>query len=119
MISNKLLISIFEGIYIIYMFNFFKTKKNIAHPLSYFDNPILYHPIENSDKPQNMICPLGNYGSYLIGIYLIGRNFMKLKKNILRQINNYILIFILLATLMNFNATLYFMPILIIEYFMI
>ena len=101
------------------MFNYFKTTKNIAHPLSYFDNPILYHPIEKSENPQNMICPLGNYGSYLIGLYLIGRNFINFKKDVLRKINNYILLIIFLATLMNFNATLYFIPILAIEYFMI
>ena len=109
--NNKLLLSILEAIYIIYMFNYFKTTCNIAHPLTYFENPILYHPIENTNNPQNMICPLGNYGSFLIGIYLIARNFI----NIDTKINNYILLCIFLMTLMNFNATLYFIPILIIE----
>ena len=43
---NCKLISLFLAIYIVYMLNFFKTKVSIAHPLTFFDNDYLYHPIE-------------------------------------------------------------------------
>ena len=114
MINIKiLLISVCESIYIIYMFNYFKTKYNIAHPITYFNNPILYHPIGKQTVEENLICPLGNIGSYLIGFYLIGRNLIPDKY--WNKWNKWIIISILILTLMNFNATLYFFPIVVIE----
>ena len=114
MINMKFLfISIIESIYIIYMFNYFKTKYNIAHPITYFNNTILYHPIGKQPIEDNLICPLGNIGSYVIGFYLIGRNFIPNKY--WNKWNKWIIIMILISTLINFNATLYFFPIVMIE----
>ena len=75
MLTNTefLLVSLVQAIYVIYMMNYFKTKYSLAHPFSYFENKFLYHPIGKSEKPICNICPLGNYGGFLIGIYVILR----------------------------------------------
>ena len=49
-------VSLLESFYIIYMMNFFRTKYNFAHPLTYFKNDYLYHPVDKADKPRRMIC---------------------------------------------------------------
>ena len=110
---NEIIISVIESGYIIYMYNYFKTTYNIAHSLSYFIDPLLYHPIGTQEHPENLICPLGNMGSYIIAGYLIGRHFIP--GQYWKRYNKYIMTMILLMTLMNFNATLYFMPLFITE----
>ena len=114
--NYKLTISILESIYIIYMFNYFETSYNIAHPITYFNNKILYHPIGNGKK-QNLICPMGNYGSYIIALYLICRNFID--KRYWVNINKCLMIIILGMSFLNFNAVLYFLPLFIVEMYYI
>lgn len=114
-----LFISILEGIYIVYMFNYFKTKYGFNHPFEYLlikDKKLLKHPI-NTGIYENKICKLGNHYSYLLFFWLIIRNFFTnnfqfYKKKINNLIINSTLI---ISLLMNFNAFVYFFPIYILE----
>jgi hypothetical protein len=115
---KQLIISSIEAIYLIYMFNYFKTNVNFAHPSSYFDNKLLYHPIEKVSTKTNMICPLGNYLSYIGAVLLILRNFLspEQKKIYFIKYHKKIIFGALLLSLINFNAFIYLIPILIIEF---
>jgi len=115
------LIYCIEAIYIIYMLNYFKTKTNFAHPLLYFDNPYLYHPIEKIEKEQNLICTFGQDASYVLAGYLILRGIaldfypdLFLLKSCYHK---YILFITLGLSLTNFNATIYLIPFLFYEFF--
>ena len=123
----NLLITIIECIYVIYILCFFKTKYSIIHPINYFNNlqnPLFKHStIQISTEPESKICLFGHYMSYILAIYFIIRYFM-FKKYIIPNIStkkliyiNKIIIFIVLfVSLMNINATLYLIPIFILEF---
>ena len=115
----NLLITISECVYIIYIMCFFKTKKNFAHPLSYFENKLLYHPIDNLNYPENLICPLGHIFAYLSVIFILVRNFLSInmKKIYLEKYHKKILIIVFIFSLANFNALIYLMPVFIYELF--
>lgn len=117
---NILLISIIESIYIIYVLNFFKTKYSIAHPLSFFNNSYLYHPIGYSNIPRSNICRFGKDVSWFLGGYLIIRAILLrnnlFKKKIVLEFNRFIILFTFIVSLINFNALLYLLPIFILEY---
>ena len=105
-------ITIVLVVYIIYMLNFYKTTISIAHPLTYFDNDILYHPIENTEEPRNMICKLGNDGAWIIAIIVIIRGILLYTKSdlvsrsTLKLISKIMLYTVFLLTFLNFNAML-------------
>ena len=119
-------LSILEGLYIIYMFNYFKTTKSIHHPFEIYMiglNKYLKHPIY-SGKYENKICNFGKDISWYIALYLILRHvFLKNKwisKNIILNINKLLLILgCVLSLLTNLNAFVYLLPVLIIEFFSI
>lgn len=111
---NCKLISLFLAIYIVYMLNFFKTTVNLAHPLTFFDNDYLYHPIRNSDVKQNMICRLGNDASWILALFLLLR-FVLLKKVDLRTYSLLVYIVVMIMSFLNFNAVLYLIPYFILE----
>ena len=107
--------SILEGIYIIFMFNIFKTCKYIHHPFEQLltDHPFLKHPISD-DNYTNKICHFGKISSYFIFIWLISR--IKIKKVIRNKINSIIWIIIAIVSfVMNMNAFVYLIPIFILE----
>ena len=114
---DNLLITILECIYIIYMLNFFKTIYNIAHPSTYFNNELFYHPINIKSYPRSMICKFGNYMSIVICIFLIIRCcFSCNNKEKYMKYHKYILLLCMLLTLINFNALLYMIPVIIYEF---
>ena len=125
MLTNTefLLISLVEAVYVIYMMNYFKTKYSLAHPFSYFENKFLYHPIGKSDKPICNICPLGNYGGFLIAIYVILRwviyTNMKKKTKGIKLFSIFALIMVFMLSLLNFNAVVYLLPYLVLEVYII
>ena len=123
--SNKnilVCLSVIEAIYIVYMFNYFKTRYSFE-----FDRPLLIlnilkvklgisskyldHSMESSKTPISHICPVGHWGSWLIGGFLIGRHYIKILKNY----NIAILIIIFMLCLANMNAVIYILPIYLIE----
>ena len=119
---NLILLGIFQGLYIVYMLNYFKTCYSIAHPLSYFENSYLYHPIGKSDKPISNVCQFGHQVSWLLAGFVIIRNIMISKnygKNILRKMSILILIISVIVSMLNFNVILYLLPHYILEYYLI
>jgi hypothetical protein len=115
---NCQLISFLLAIYIIFMLNFFKTTISFAHPLTYFENKYLYHPIVNTDKPQNMICKIGNYGSWLLGLFLVLR-FLFIKKLPIKTISKVVYLIVFIMSLLNLNAVIYLIPYFFIEMYFI
>ena len=125
MLTNTefLLVSLVQAIYVIYMMNYFKTKYSLAHPFSYFENKFLYHPIGKSEKPICNICPLGNYGGFLIGIYVILRwvifTNMKKKTKGVKLFSIFALLLVFMLSLLNFNAVVYLLPYFVMEVYII
>uniref|UniRef100_A0A6C0JI21 Uncharacterized protein n=1 Tax=viral metagenome TaxID=1070528 RepID=A0A6C0JI21_9ZZZZ len=115
-------IDIIEAIYIVYMYNYFKTSFSIHHPLEYVINnqPIgnfFKHPI-NTGEYENKICPLGNVVSFILALWILSRNSLKTRfgKKI-DTINKIIFIVVFIfSLLMNINAFVYLIPVFIFEY---
>jgi hypothetical protein len=108
-----------KGLYIIYMFNYFKTTYSLHHPWEQlFTGNIsnwLQHPIK-SGQYENKICPFGNIAAFAIAIwFIVYYHLPQNSKNI--TIHKTLLIFILIISLvMNLNAFLYFLPLFIYEF---
>jgi len=111
-----------EAIYVIFMWNFFKTKYSIHNiweaPLMDAQNlPAFFKHNVNTNIYESKICPLGNVSAYLIALWIIFRDTVTAhKKNkmpkILYTLNKLIFIMVaFLSFLMNLNAFLYFIPI--------
>ena len=118
--NNLLQISILEAIYIIYMLRYFKTKYSFAHPLTYFNSDMFYHPIGISDVKESKICKFGHITSWYLAILLILRcilyNNKLINKEIFLSINRLIFFGVLSVSLLNLNAFIYLIPFFIIEY---
>ena len=113
-------VSIVEGLYIMYMFIYFKTRfslelnrsGNILRQLR--NMKFLFHPVERSKVPISQICQFGKVGSVFIFLYLILREFVSLPK----YTNLIVFLIIFVLTLINYNALLYMMPVFILELYM-
>jgi hypothetical protein len=118
-----IIISLVEAIYVIYMLNFFKTRYSFAHPLTYFDNRILRHPIGKFSESQSQICPFGQVGAYVIAFFIIVRlitlHYNIINVNTLLLFNKLALMAVFILSLLNFNAVLYLIPFFIIEGYLI
>lgn len=126
--NTKLIISIFEGLYIMYMFIFFKTKYSLeigrwtVNPITAFFQDklrldvkdLLNHNIVLCKEPISQICLFGKYASVLIFIFLVLRNYIKC----LAKINTIIFIIIFVMSFMNYNAVLYLIPVFLIELYL-
>jgi hypothetical protein len=97
------------------MLNWFKTTYNLAHPLSYFENPILYHPVDRLRVPQNPVCPLGNGLSWALAAYLVARGlalqFFPAEVAKFKQIHLILVGITATLSLMNFNVLVYLLPV--------
>ena len=111
-----ILISILEGLYIIFMFNLFKTTKYIHHPFEQFftNHPFLKHPMSDS-RYSNKICYFGKFSSFLLFLWLVIR--YKIKNDKLKfRLNTIIWIIVgIVSFIMNMNAFVYLIPIFLIE----
>lgn len=120
-------LSVVASIYVIYILNFFKTRYSLAHPYFYFENKLLYHPIGKSKFKISNICKLGNYGAYIIALFILVRMIIILlyknkkdKINFILKITSLVfLIIVFLLSLINFNALVYLIPYFIIEIYII
>ena len=101
--------------YTVYMLNWFKTTYNLAHPLSYFENPLLYHPVGKLGVAQNLVCPLGNSLSWVLASYLVVRgaalDYSPDDVQKYQQIHLILVGFAATLSLMNFNVLVYLLPI--------
>jgi len=119
---NLVLLGIAQSLYIIYMLNYFKTCYSVAHPLTYFENSYLYHPIGKADKPISNVCQFGHQVSWLLAGFIIIRNILisqKCGRNILRKFSTLVLIITVIMSMLNFNVVLYLLPHYILEYYLI
>ena len=109
----RLIISIIESIYIIYMFKYFKTTYSFnLLPFQFLDySEYLKHQKYNSQEPVSHICPFGHDMAYVIAGFLVLRNFIPCLMNY----NSWIIGLIFLGCFLNLNCVVYFLPILIIE----
>lgn len=108
-------INIIESIYIYYMFNLFKTKYYIHHPIEIFIQQInpyefIKHPV-SLDTYDSKICPFGNLVGILIPIFIFISSYYRLI-----NIRNIVWIIIFIFSLiLNFNAFVYLIPVFILE----
>lgn len=123
-----LLLSLIEGIYVVYMFVFFTTCYSLeigrwqGEPITNFFKNILNldvsklldHPTSKSKVPKSQICMFGKYASVLIFAHLILRHFVSFFK----KINVYVFTIIFLFCFLNYNALLYMTPIFLLELFL-
>jgi hypothetical protein len=112
----NLLLSVLSGVYIIYMFNYFKTDIYLSHPFDIYINNVSFL---NHDERENHICSLGNLVGYFLAFWFIVRHFIPfraLQKNILKKINILIFNTVLFGSfLTNMNAFVYFLTLYIID----
>jgi hypothetical protein len=112
------IVSLIQAIYVIYMLNYFKTIYSIAHPITLFDNNLIYHPIGTAEKPISNICKLGHILSWYLGAFLIVRSLFLYKNIYKKQIKIISLVGLIIGiilSMMNFNAVLYLLPHFIME----
>ena len=115
---NKLLIlSIIQGIYIIYTLNYFKTKYSLAHPLSNFSSDYFKHPIGKNDIPISNICEFGHQMSWFLALFVVLRSLFKNKFT--KNISIVVLIVTATFSMLNLNAVVYLIPHFVIEIYLI
>lgn len=123
---NLLILSIVEIVYILYIFNFFKTRLSFNHPFEIIFtgfSEYLKHPID-SDIYENKICPLGHILSHLFSIYILIRLILiqtdSLNIKTIKIINCFVIGFaIIISLLLNLNAFIYLIPVLLFEFLVI
>lgn len=115
---KTIITGIIHSIYIIFILNFFKIKYSLAHPITYFNNNLLFHPIGISDKPRSNVCKLGHILSYYLAGYIFIRSiliYFNKFKTILKNLSLLILVLCIILSMLNFNVVVYLIPHFIIE----
>ena len=122
--NTKEIISIFEAIYVIFMFNYFKTKVALDHGcilnllknIGLFNDKLKHYTQDmyELEEPINMVCPFGHFISWFIGLFLIIRNYYPK----INKYNNIVLILLFIGSWMNINVLAYLIPIFIIEIYL-
>ena len=118
------ILSIIEGIYVIYILRYFKTTQSfamyerglISGQLTGKMKQYLTHNIHNTDKPMHHICAFGRDASLLLGIFFFLRAYYIHKKiswNWTR--NNIALLLVFMGCFLNINAVVYMLPIVLAE----
>jgi hypothetical protein len=122
---NKLLVStVIEAIYLIFMYNYFKTTYTFHNPIEMLLNKKVFsdffkHPMYSGEY-ESKICRFGNIIGYLLAFWVIlrfilNKYYMNLNYKV-RTINKIIFILVLIGSiLMNFNAFIYYIPVFIYE----
>lgn len=118
-------VSLLEVIYIVYMFNYFKTTLEIHHPLemlitSSFD--WLKHPM-GTGLYENKICPVGNFISLILASLIIYRAIMldtidlSLSISVIKMYSLIMTIIVFMGSILtNMNAWIYLFPIYLLEW---
>ena len=121
-----LIISLFEIIYLYYMFQIFETRYAFTSPwekfqLNYLNESVserifsyLKHPTTTTAFPESKICPFGKKIIYLLLIFLIARNII-----FINQFKFLVLTITFSLSLSNLNALLYLTPYFLIELFLV
>ena len=113
----NIILSIFESIYLWYMFTQFKTTTYFNHPLDFLTSSIPFMNHGPSTSYSSKICPLGVLVGYLAPLWFLGRHVIHDQQK-LKTINTYLILTLFIASLLtNMNAFIYSIPIFIIEYY--
>ena len=117
--KNKLIVTLFLAIYVVFMLRYFKTKYSFAHPLSDFSDDYFKHPLGETTRVQSQICKFGHDASFILGGFLILKELLfqnkYLSKDFYIGISRIILVTVFVFSLMNFNAVIYLIPFFLIE----
>lgn len=105
-----MIVSIFESVYLIFMFIFFKTTVDF-NVLRSPGGKWFKHLI--GDEYGNRICPFGKVAIFALIFVLLIRHYIKIPQYFI----NLALIVAFVLSLMNMNAVVYLIPIFLIEYF--
>lgn len=112
----KLELQILKGLYIIYMFNYFKTSCSIHNPFEQivtgYISDWFKHPI-NTVTYQSKICPLGNVVGFLLAAW-----FLVYYRIQCENLHKKLMIIVLITCfIMNLNAFVYFLPLFIFDFY--
>ena len=108
----KLVTSTIEAAYVVYMLNYFKTKKNLSrYTFPCFEQDWFKHPTVDSYVPMSHVCGFGNDVAWVFAVYLLGRN--AFKEN--RVVKHIVLASGFLLSLLNANVFVYMSPVFIFE----
>ena len=131
--GKSILISMLEAFYVLYMWNYFKTKYSFhnvweAPLLNRKELPEFFKHEMNTGLYENKICPLGNLAGYLLAAWILLReNFIYRMKNRnliiskrkISKLNRILFIIVaIVAFIMNLNAFIYLIPVFIYEIFL-
>jgi hypothetical protein len=103
-----MIVSILESLYLIYMFCFFETSVDFnisATPDGYWFKHLI------GSIPGNRICPFGHIAIFLLVGVLLFRDFIP------KSLITVSLMIAFIISLINLNATIYLIPVFIIEYY--
>jgi len=110
--------------YVIFMWNYFKTKYSFhniweAPLMNHKQIPDFFRHNINTERYESKICPLGNVAALALAGWIFFRDMVaknSLRKDI-KNINLFIFsIIVVLSFIMNLNAFIYFIPIFIYEF---
>ena len=117
-IMNYKFLSVIHAVYLLFVLRFFKTKYSLAHPITFFSNKLLYHPIGYSNVSRSPICKLGHVLSWYLSAFILIRGILFVKnRKFFRVLSLVVLCSALMLSLLNFNAVVLLLPHFFIEYF--
>lgn len=116
------LCTVVESVYLLYMFNLFKTTVSVNHPFEEMYNGkihnFLTHPINNGVY-SSKICKLGKLVSVAVVVYWIIRLFLFCTDtdmyNTFTKYNRMLFASIFVGCFMNLNAVVYITPVVLFE----
>lgn len=118
--------TLFEALYVIFMWNYFKTKYSFhniweAPLMNHNKMPQFFKHNINTGRYESKICPLGNFAAFALAFWILLRDFLLTKSNNLKikinSLNLFIFSIVLfLSFIMNLNAFIYFIPVFIYEF---
>tara|TARA_B110000902_G_C14186517_1_gene542523 strand:- start:465 stop:899 length:435 start_codon:yes stop_codon:yes gene_type:complete len=112
-----------EAFYIIFMWNYFKTKYSFHNiweaPLMNIEKmPGFFKHTVNTKQYDSKICPLGNWCAFFLAAWVIFRDKINdkyltiLNKNVKYKFNKIVFFSVLIISfIMNLNAFIYFIPV--------
>jgi len=118
--------TLLEMFYVIFMWNYFKTKYSFhniweAPLMNHNKMPQFFKHNINTGRYESKICPLGNMAAFALAFWILLRDVFISKSSTFKKKLNMINIIIFsivlfLSFIMNLNAFIYFIPIFIYEF---
>jgi len=118
---NKNINTLIEMVYIIFMWNFFKTNYSFHN---IWETPLMNHKqipqffkhTIDTGIYESKICPLGNAAAFALAGWIFFRDIIFNNSLRLKKLNLFIFsIVVVLSFIMNLNAFIYFIPVFIYE----